>query len=426
MYISDVQKKVPDTINCTEISFNFYTNFFGQNKLEDISLSEWLEIIKNNPRKKEITLLRSKNLPKDKLNQEEKPKYRVIAPHAKLKGTKKKENFVSLTGLLFIDVDGDIDADKCKDTIFALPEVIAVWKSLSGKGVHALAQVNNLPTNSAEFQKAHETYLDQLKERTGLKFDKKVCRLAIGMVESYDSEILIKSSWETYNLVYLPFPGKQAKGSIKEEEKKGYSLMPVSAGTSTWHYKLKLDTYPEQVVYIPEGRLFFQCYLPFDPETGRPKLIGPGSRNVFLSSFLNNFILLNPGRTYEEFLSYMKIFNQARCLVPVPEEEVIEILNKQWVRRNEAQPIDPKTKYYWIDPTVTDKNKALGEKRKAMTQASLEEFFSELPNYECKITQKIISQYTGLGERTVRQHLTPHMIKLIKSHNTKYLKPRGK
>jgi len=199
MYISDVTKKVPNTLLDT-IKFSLYENLSGKIKLGDISLAQWLERIRTNPRKEEILAIRTQNLSKDALRKRKFP-FNIVTPHAQINGERLNKNFVSLTGLLFIDVDGDINPDECKNTLFACPEVIAVWKSFSGKGVHAVAQVANLPVEPDRFRQAHKKYFKELSERTGYSFDENVCKLTHSMIESYDSEPLIKSSWTSYDLV---------------------------------------------------------------------------------------------------------------------------------------------------------------------------------------------------------------------------------
>jgi hypothetical protein len=414
MYISDVQEQVS---NLTAVTFSAYTNLSGKEPLGDFSLAQWLERISNNPRKEEILAIRALNLPKEELNKKKFP-FIIVTPHAQIKGERLNNNLIALTGLLFIDVDGDIDPDACKELLIACPEVIAVWKSFSGKGVHGIAQVNNLPTDSIKFRQAHKTYFAELSNRTGLVFDDNVCKLTHSMLESYDSAPFIKSSWNSYDLV---MPAETGQGIIREEEDKINTMSGFR--DLVLRTKMTLESYPEEIVSIPEGRCFYECYIPGSPGN---KIITPGRRNVVLSTYTNNLILLNPWADLKIIISKMLIVNRFHCKPNLPDHEVITIVKNKWRDRTSLKPIGFRMKKIWIDPKAEDKLEKYYQWLRNRTTDKIAEFFEILPELAQKVTEQLISETCNVSSKTVSRYLKlyPEWKEIIETHNAQYINKR--
>jgi AraC-like DNA-binding protein len=193
-------------------------------------------------------------------------------------------------------------------------------------------------------------------------------------------------------------------------------------------FKVALESYPEEVIYIPEGKLFFRCTLPFNPD-GSIKKIERGNRNNILGSYLNNLILLNPNKSEQQFINFMVRINKDYCRIPLEEKEIIKMVKTTYSKKEQLEPIGISLRKYWIDPNAPDKIKILQKYRKTQSIDKLEQFFSdEMANLEGKITLKTISQYTGLSERTVERRLSSEMKQIIEQHNQqiKLNKPKRK
>lgn len=111
-------------------------------------------------------------------------------------GSVKDESILKYSNLVAIDVDGvdnpGVDMDTVKKTLFELPYVVMVMKSISGMGVFALILVED-----GHFTKDYCQYIERLwKQQYGLVIDTKCYNIGRKRFISWDDEVLIKGDDE--------------------------------------------------------------------------------------------------------------------------------------------------------------------------------------------------------------------------------------
>jgi len=398
MYISNLQTDVP--------IFSLYPNVKGNNKIKDISLTELKGILTNHPQKDLIEEYRSTGI--DSL----KKSILTLTPHGIFsEGQKSDTSLSSLNGLIFLDFD-----DSKSNTRFILEginEIVCFWDSVSGQGIHALAILDGVTAENHKDN--HIAYLNYLELVYGLVADKKVCNLSTGLIigtnptfRSNPIALLIDELGE--------FRKMQVNSNIDPEEVLLLTCIFSDGGTKML-FKSELSEYTNSYMYFEEGLPYFSCYLPFD-NRGISKKIESGSRNTILSGFLNNLILLNPNKTKEDFNKVMLSINKNHCLNPLPDNEIIKMVESKIANRSSLKPIGVKLKKYWIDPNANNKRDLFQKARRDRTQDIINQYFSdELLNETSKITIKGISERIKISQPTLREYLTDDQKKLIKEFN---------
>ena len=107
-------------------------------------------------------------------------------------GNTEDKDILEYSNLLAIDIDKqdnpDIDIEKIKNTLFDLPYVIMVSKSISGKGIYVLILVED-----GKYTKEYYNYISKLWNQTyKINIDEKCKNIGRKRFLSYDDELLIK------------------------------------------------------------------------------------------------------------------------------------------------------------------------------------------------------------------------------------------
>jgi len=394
------------------MNLTYYQTVKGTVNLGNHNLDFLKQTILNNPNQDLIDLARSGQADFSVV----KSALPVISPHGTFLGAKKDLNIKTLSGLIIIDIDNPADLNQTKDLLFSLPEIVGVWTSVSGKGIHAIASLDGLTIKT--FVLYHKAYLDRLEQEYDIVSDRKVCFLSACLIISSDKLARFKDSWESLSVLNLEKYTKRKPPSIILDRLDGEMLLGgLRFSEASFRFKLTLPEYPRQVMYFPEGKPYFSCFLPFD-EKGLPKKIQEGSRQYTLSCFLNNLIILNPNKSSEQFTNLMMSINKTSCSIPLEKWEIEDMVNPRMRRIDNLKPIKATIKYYWVDPSAGNKLSLLGKFRREYTLSKIEEFFGDtLASLEKKVTKEVISEYTGLSRPTINKHLSPDMKLLMKQHN---------
>jgi hypothetical protein len=426
MYISDVQKKVPNSLFDT-IRFSLYKTLKGKEQIGEITLSQLFNIIKENqfadPSDFEWARQDATGL------QELKTSLPCCTPHGVLSsGQKANHKIIALSGCVFIDIDlkeDPRDLGRIKEELFKRQEVIACWTSLSGLGIHGLALINNLTTDPDHFKACHRTYLSVLEKDLNCTCDNKVTNLSAGLVIASDPNLLVKSC------EYEPFHVELQKTGHDVYYNKTSSIIhdDLFFADSKTRFKVELNEYTKDVIHIPSGKLYYECSLPFGGfKNGKAyhKKIKRGSRNTILSIYIHNFLCLNPNAEEALCMTILRSINTIWCESPLEDNELKSLFLNKYRVRTKLTPIGARLKYYWINPNAKDKLKLLAAFRKEVTLSRLEDFFSTIPNWTEKITISKIAEECELSSSTIKRYLTPHMKSLYDTHNAQYTYTRKK
>ena len=436
-YISHVQEQVSNPLFDT-IKLSLYPNHQGKTNLGEISLTRLFQMI-STPYEEEIQEdlewsmkeLNSEGDPKEKKQALNTTKLKIpaVALHGIFSpGQKADDKLVTPSGLIFIDIDFKFtgeDPERIKELLFSRPEVIACWSSLSKMGVAGIAALDNIPTDSKNFQEYHKQYLDTLAQDLELPrgwFDNKVGKFHMACTIPYDPNLLVKSN---FNSFYLEYAESSSLKNIKEHTKVFLTLLDSASlykrDSEDFMYELEIETYPQ---HFPEGRPFFKCYMPYDKENGSRKAFN-GNRNTILSSFLNNLVILNPNKTQEDFIREMMWINKSYCVPELPPKEIYKMVANKLRTRDRLKPTGVKLKKWWTDPRTPNRRKALEQLRKETSENKVVEFFMcEFHKLTHKVTTNWIAKICQMAPRTLEVYLTPEMRNDIKTHNAKFIKQR--
>ena len=295
-----------------------------------IDIGQWVNKIKSPEKslKNKIDLIRSKQLDK----QQEKYNLPAVCYNFVFSTKRTEESIVSPTGLLFIDLDKnleDLNIDNInKDRVFML------YKSLSGQGYHLVVRVNNLSLES------FKTTLDFVIYDLGIKdfCDKGAMKYNQLSFYSYDENIFYNQNSFIYS---------EVKNII---ENKMYPTLRIQSKQQhifeEWGTKLNL-----RFNNIDEQRIDGMYKVDWNNidiiEAKLPiKRVMEGKRSVILFSYATNLLYLNQHLSFDSFNKHIQNVNNIITKNPLPQQEVFKICKSiyDYLLKGSLRPIKSKKK----------------------------------------------------------------------------------
>jgi hypothetical protein len=315
---------------------------------------------------------------------------------------KKDCNILHSTGFLFIDVDNlsiDINND-------LKSKVYAIYKSVSNNGYHIIVKVLNIPNN-----------IDLISFN---EFYKSIC-IDLNIIDYIDYNAIRRSQ---FSIVSYDPDLYYNEDCIVYEFKKSYlSLTNLTINDNNTYVSVPKVTFSNihDVANVDNGFKvnkdgwdYFECKIPFKVKNG--------SRQAFLSSYCNNYILLNKHLNQQSVYKTMLKVNQLGCINPLTENEIYKIVDYKFKNKETLKPIMQKKKRKIVfaknsEYTLTEKkqivSKVVGEIRTENKLKQLQEIIFDW-NFEMygKITQKKIYENFDIGKRFVKENYS----KFINKH----------
>ena len=273
---------------------NNFTNCKSPEVLGKISIEDFLHKIKHG----DENLLNIKNAREfgkghdqyDKIKTTVLPTYRF---NFHMEGTAKNLNVTDATGLIYIDVDDNIEIPH-SDFIYAK------WRSLSNTGYGILVKVDNLTLDNFK-----DVY-DSLGMTLGIKVDDGARKAIQQNVLSYDPSLYCNCNSRVYEYEHSK---KASPNSIK---KKRECIGVNDASVNQNRIKERIDNSYKYFVGDNSEKeyLFFEEKImicaPFMPWHGVEK----GNRNNLLFRILSQFALLNPDLGKDYLLAKSNHYNK--------------------------------------------------------------------------------------------------------------------
>ena len=307
---------------------------------------------------------------------------------------KKDCNILHSTGFLFIDVDNlsiDINND-------LKSKVYAIYKSVSNNGYHIIVKVLNIP-NNIDLISFNEFYKSICIDLNIIDYiDYNAIRRSQFSIVSYDPELY-------YNEDCIVYEFKKSYLSLTNltiNDNNTYVSVP-KVTFSNIHDVANVDN---GFKVNKDGWDYFECKIPFKVKNG--------SRQSFLSSYCNNYILLNKHLNQQSVYKTMLKVNQLGCINPLTENEIYKIVDYKFKNKETLKPIMQKKKRKIVfaknsEYTLTEKkqivSKVVGEIRTENKLKQLQEIIFDW-NFEMygKITQKKIYENFDIGKRFVKEN----------------------
>lgn len=392
--------KILNKLN-TNPSQIFWINNFENCKspavLGKISIEEFLHKIKHG----DENLLNIKNAREygkghdqyDKIKTTVLPTYRF---NFYMEGTAKNLNITGATGLIYIDVDDNIEIPH-NDFIYAK------WRSLSNTGYGILVKVDNLTLDNFK-----DVYTS-LGSILGVKVDDGARKAIQQNVLSYDPTLYYNINSKVYE---CKISEKAPFSSIKKEKE----CIGVNDASIQERIKERLDNTHEYFVgeNYDKDYLYFENYVnicaPFMPWHG----VNEGNRNNLLFRILSQFALLNPKFGKEYLLVKGQYFNK-KMNPKLTQGEIHSIIHSVLEKRKEGT-----LEFYYNQKRLIiynpDKKLTLSEKyqitgaivggrRSKKTQLAIYQIIENWDFEEYgKITQKLVIDISKFSRRRVQNH----------------------
>ncbi|MGO4818225.1 hypothetical protein [Flavobacterium sp. W22_SRS_FP1] len=210
-----------------------------------------------------------------------------------IKGTAKNVNVIGATGLIYIDVDDNIEIPH-SDYIYAM------WRSLSNTGYGILVKVDNLTLDNFK-----DVYAS-LGMILGVKVDDGARKAIQQNVLSYDPSLYCNTDSRVYEYKHSK---KASPSSIKKKEE---CIVVNEASVHQSRIKERIDNSYKYFIGDNSEKeyLYFEEKImicaPFMPWNG----VNKGNRNNLLFRLLSQFALLNPELGKDYLIAKSNYFNK--------------------------------------------------------------------------------------------------------------------
>ena len=308
--------------------------------------------------------------------------------------SRRLNDLMGLTGLLYFDVDGITNIDLNKDLIYAS------WLSVSGEGRGVLVKVIGL--NRVNFREVYFLIAEEL----GLEVDKSCCDVTRQIVLSHDPHIYVNENSSAY-VAFDVKPNETGNKGILSKAKGVYApLLPIRKEPSS---EIVYDNYSN--LEIPEGYRVYNEKI-YASKLFVPRLIRTGKRHDTIRTFMRQLIGLNPQLSIMQLDKYLRYIN-TRCEEPYSDRQLREIAKRliEEKERGEIEPLAnlPRAILFDKDFPAEDKPKICGMvSGQVRIKNSIRRIHDILIDWEeghGNPTIKKISELTGITPKTVSKHL---------------------
>jgi hypothetical protein len=413
-------------------TINYFESVTKPTISQNIEVEDYLQLIKNSPYSELIEQIRRKELDKKTVKQT----LPAVTWNFIFNKYKKDSNIIKSTGYLYYDIDNH-------DNLFNINLlnknlVYSYYKSVGGNGYAIIVQVDNINIDNFE-----TIYYEIAKMLNINEFiDKNAAKKSQFNIISYDPDIYINSNsyiFDANDIINIEVNDIEVDNNSSIEYSNNNSSIEYSNNNSSIEYsnnnssieysnnnfiklkyKVELDNYNnEECIYIAEGKLYYECFIPFDNKKIRE--IKEGNRELIYSSYINNLILLNPQVERKQLYFVLSNLQNKYSISKLNDKELYNIIDYKLKNKDNLKPINSRMKKYWVNPQSINKYNAYQNKRSDITTKKLYEFFGDIIyNINSKITYKTISEYTGLSEITIKRNITNDMKNDIKQFNNQF------
>ncbi len=309
----------------------------------------------------------------------------------------KDENVIRPTGLIYIDVDNNIEIPHSE-------YIYAKWRSLSNIGYGILVKADNLTLDNVK-----DVYAS-LGMILGVKVDDGARKAIQQNVLSYDPSLYCNTDSRVYECKNSK---KASLNIIKEKEEcivlnEAFTNIPVIKERIDNSYEYFVgDNYDKDYLYFENKVTICAPYMPWNG-------VEKGNRNNFLFRILSQFALLNPhlGRDY---LFNKSIYFNKKMNPNLTKTEINSVITSVINKREEGslKMHHNKERLILFNPnkklTKSEKSKItgaiVGAKRTKETKVAIYEIIENW-DFELfgKITQKSVIELNIFSRSTVQRH----------------------
>lgn len=320
----------------------------------------------------------------------------TFTPNGTFKKKRSVSNIENLSGLIYLDVDHEIDVKK----LHALQFIYSFWKSFSGNGYGLLVSVSGLTKDNF---KSAWTYLNNYFSGIDVIIDPHTKDISRQCIISFDPDIYIN-----HDVISLIIPEKSR--SISDE------LFPVTTTLPNYQsnithldkikYQTTLDDYCNlDYIVLEEGKEYRNSYI--------PQILKDGERHTWLSSFTSSILFNNPDISCNKLEMVLYKVNYEHCKPELTKDEVKKIVKWSFNKhRKQELMVRTKKKKIWINPdkqlTLEQKKSIIGKEtgrlRRKETLNKQIEIYKQLSHQYPKVTQKLLSEHSTVKIRMIKKY----------------------
>jgi len=295
------------------------------------------------------------------------------------------------TGLIYIDVDGNVDIDLNNPLIFAS------WLSLSGQGRGILVKVDNLTLENFK-----TTYFE-IANQLNIEADNNAGKATQYCVHSYDENVYNNND----SIIY------QAKEeSIKPPNSVTYKKEKRKVATEIGNNNNINYNSLSSIDFKGKDYIFFEDEKEPFAKAWIPKIIPVGKRNEILFTIAYQFKALNPLLPDDKFRNFILNINSSRCIEPLTKKEVVSIVKKIEGNDNITPNLNNPRRIVFNSNcklTANEKraktNKLNGKRRTKKTMLEIEDCLNNWDiETQGKVTQNKLAEATNRSIKTIERY----------------------
>ena len=383
--------------------FNIITNVKNRTVIENISLDELINQLKNPSIIHKKIVDRARVLGKNSLEYDNiKKSLPCFVPNYTHNSYVKVDTINKSTGFIYIDVDYELSLDFSKFSFIA-----ASWKSLSGVGSGILVALDDTVDIGVEL-KTMRAIINDICSTLDVKPDScAVSRDRLNVI-GYDYEAYYNENYSKYEVTNLI---NNSEYKVDKKENKKLSIR-LARNVHFYDGDLRLSNIEDFISNFEHKDDELYIDMSDNPieytEVYIPKTIPKGDRNSRLFKILSSVRGLNPTLSKDRIIGFAKHINNTKCYEPITEDELINMCNR--VSNSEPVLFSNKIKKYIFNPLYTltgieRRNVASSASRKKIgkktTDKLIEITLSWKEEVDGKFTLKALSEKSKVSYKTV-------------------------
>lgn len=363
--------------------------------LKEIDIYEFIESVKNPEPKTQKIITEARSYYFN--NKEEYSRLKETLPcftlNFKFKERRRNDNIIEPTGLIYLDVDKEIDLDLTN------PYILASWLSVSKNGRGILVKVANLSVDNFK-----DTYFAISKE-LNINSDVRAAKPSQPTLHSFDQDIYFNEdsiSWISVDDQTLNITPNTYHNIIKKRN---------GCDATGENLKIRYNNF-DDADFKGKKYLYFKDEKELMASAYPPKKIKAGARNSILSAIAHQIRALNPDITLVRLKASIDIINNNCCKPKLKNNEIQNItqhvMNLETIKLNLNTP-----RRFLFNPAFNLTRKQImkivnTKNGQAVSEKSIKEIGECIDCWDVKeqgaISQKKLAVASGKNIKTIEKY----------------------
>jgi len=383
---------------------------------KDLDLPQLVKLIRSNPLKDQIEVIRSLRVNGDKNYKKLKRQLPYVTPNCAVKVRSLdqgeiQKNLISFSQYLYIDIDVDGDVEQYKRYFITKYGHLAllVCKSCSGGGISVLFRITNTITVD-NFEDIRQKVITTILKNEPI--DPNAQGIGRAMFISSDPDV-----WINYdNEIEVDLTTNDTDETKKEVNQ--CNSWGVYKNTLVYPFsRISYDEFIKSLRFETEV-VVVNPVLDFKPvnftKVFVPKVIKDGAKHKLYSRIIHTLVFLNPDIEKDNILSYLFFINNNFAKPRMDSRELTRLFHSVYngITNTGVIHVKAKVKNVHFNPScgldmsqrTQIANYLNGAQRRSVTIDKIQDAIQSIVQMGRKVTQKEVARITGLCLKTVRTH----------------------